>query len=410
MRITYLLTGFGKTGGSIVLYNFMDNLVKRGYEVYAVTPSKRIKWENGMWKDLIVNNENKDIGIKKILKNTLKSVIRKQDSLNQLRKIISLNKLNRGLINHWIPSDVTIATYSLTAYAAYYLSDRTISLYHMQHYEEVFFEEYFDRLIARGTYTLPIYKVANSLWLKNILDKYYKIDSYLLNPGINLNIFKYDDNYQEKYTEKKEWTVLSYVDERREWKGFNDAVKAIKLTRERLEKEGYKIKWKLFGLNPPLRKYDTPFEYVGRLFNEDLNHLYKQMDIVLVPSWYESFPLPPIEAMASGTLVISTEFGVEDYLRDMVNGLVVLPRDTESMAKKIIWAIKNTDKVKELVYRGIETAKEYSWEKRTDVLEEIIKNVVIKHDSSKNDMRNDLVSGRFNEMMYDLFKIGDKNV
>jgi glycosyltransferase involved in cell wall biosynthesis len=47
---------------------------------------------------------------------------------------------------------------------------------------------------------------------------------------------------------------------------------------------------------------------------------------VLCPSWYESFPLLPIEAMACGTSVITTPYGTEDYAIDGHTAIVVRPR------------------------------------------------------------------------------------
>ncbi|MED3664709.1 glycosyltransferase family 4 protein [Geobacillus stearothermophilus] len=407
MRISYLIHNFGKSGGSIVLYNFMDNLVKRGYEVYAITPTKSYKWEIGMWKELISKeNSVSHLNLKNIIKKTVYNRIKNYNQVKKFKTLYNLNKITKGLIENWIPSDITISTYCFTAYAGYYLSNRTVSLYHMQHFEEVFFQDYMDRMIARNTYYLPLLKISNSSWLKNIMKKYFNEETYLLNPGIDLNIFTYNPNFMDKYKEKKEWNIVSFFDETREWKGFSDAVQAVKKAREILEDKGYKINWRVFGSNPPTKVYDTQFEYVGQLFHKDLANFYAQSDIVLLTSWYESFPLPPIEAMATGSLIISTQYGVEDYLVDGFNGLVTLPRKIKDITDKIIWAIENPEGVSRIVRQGIETAKDYSWEKRTDVLEQIF-NDAIKSYSYNNKTRlfDDLVNGKFKEYMYDEFSL-----
>lgn len=407
MRISYLLFEFGKTGGPIVLYNFMDNLVKRGHEVYAVLPDKRIKWEVGIWKELLENEtpnskENSNSRLFNIFY-SLKTAIsqKKADIFN----VDHDKNVLKGILNNWIESDVTISTFCLTAYIAYYLSDKTVPVYHMQHFEEIFYQTKKERLVARNTYFLPIIKLANSSWLKNILQKKFGQSSYLLNPGIDLSLFKVHKDIHEKYKPKKEWTIISYFDETREWKGFKDAVLAMRIAMDYFDKKDIKLKWKVFGIYPPFKEYDVPFEYVGRVFGDDLAKLYSQSDITLLTSWYESFPLPPIEAMACGSLVITTRYGSEDYVFNNKNGLVCMPRKESDIASKIIYAIENPDKCLEMVGNGLDTVQNYNWEKRTDVLEEILEEAVDNYSFEQLRLFDDLVKGDFKEYMHKEFEI-----
>lgn len=403
MKISYLIRSFGKTGGPIVLYNFMDNLVKREYEVYAVTPQDNIRWEVGLWKEILEKNESN--GFKKRVKNNIISKLGGFRELKKLKSHYSNFKHVKGIVNNWTKSDITIATFCTTAYAAYYLSDKTIPMYHMQHYEELFFQDKFYRLLARNTYKLPLIKIANSTWLKNLINKNFMEDSYLLNPGIDLDVFKPKSNYLDKYKNKNKWKIVSFFDEKREWKGFNDAVEAVKRARNILSSKGINLEWKVYGLHPPQREYDTEFQYVGAIFNDNLASLYSESDIVLLTSWYESFPLPPIEAMACGSLIISTQYGVEDYLIDGKNGLVTLPRRIDDIANKIVWSVENPYIVADMVKEGVKTASEYSWERRTDILENIFHQVVSKPRKINHRLFDDLVDGKFEEYMNEEFKM-----
>lgn len=404
MKISYLFGELGSTGGSIVLYNFMDNLVERGYEIYAILPDKRIKWEVGIWKEIIENNESKHTS--KAVNNIINFFTKNNTKLENLNYYYALKKFTDGLIHNWVESDITISTYSLTTYAGYYLSKKTVPLYHMQHFEELFFTDINQRLIARNTYYLPLIKISNSKWLQNILKTQLNINSYLLNPGIDLNLFKPYKEFTTKYYDKKEWLIVSYFSEE-PLKGFNDAAKGVKLARDYLNKKGINLKWKVFGLNPPSRKYETEFEYVGKIFGKDLAKLYSKADIVLMASWYESFPLPPIEAMACGTLIIATRYGTEDYVFDKENGLVCLPRQPEEITNKIIYAIENPEKCLEMVKNGQKTVKNYSWEKRTDILEEILLKSAQNYSFDKFKLFDDLVNANFKKYMYNEFKTFD---
>lgn len=401
MKISYLLDCLGKTGGYIVLYNFMDNLVKRGYKVDAVLPNETIKWKVGLWEKKIESTKNENF-LRSSFRNIVSPVLNHKSMIN-IKLLYNLKNFTEGLVENWKDSDVTISTINTTAYAGYYLSNKTTPLYHMQHFEEIFYQDIRERIIARNTYNLPLIKISNSKWLQNIILKYFNSPSFILNPGIDLNIFKEYINTGEKYHHKKTWTIVSFFDEERKWKGFEDAVQAVKLARKHLKKSNIELKWKVFGLNPPLKNYETEFEYVGRIFGEDLAKLYSEADIVLLTSWYESFPLPPIEAMACGSLVITTKYGTEDYVSNKMNGLVSLPRKIEEIANKIIYAIENPHESHSMVQNGLNTVKEFNWEKRTDILEEILNESINNYQFDQFRLFDDLVKGNFKQYMYDIF-------
>lgn len=372
--------GLGESGGSLVLYNFMDNLVERGHEVYAVLPNRNIKWKKGIWKKHIVKRPK--FSIKGFLHHHLKG-----DVLDQ-----SLEQFTSNLLKNWVESDITIATYCKTAYAAYQLSEKTVPLYHMQHLEELFFEDQKDHFMARNTYFLPLIRISNSQWLKSMLQKQFNQESQLLNPGIDLDTFHPYQDPTLKFVDKKEWTVVSFVDGNREWKGFDDAVKAVEMARETLSKQGIQLKWKTYGFHP--KSSNTEMDYVGLVYGDDLARLYSESDLVLLPSWYESFPLPPLEAMACGSLIITTRYGTEDYVIHGENGLVCPPRKPEQMANEMVFAINNPGRCREMVEKGLETAQEYSWDKRTDCLENILNDSLQNYDFNKFKELENLVKGK----------------
>lgn len=73
--------------------------------------------------------------------------------------------------------------------------------------------------------------------------------------------------------------------------------------------------------------------FLGR--RDDMPELYGAADVFLLPSRYESFGLVCIEAMATGLPVVATRTGgVEDYLTDSRNGLLV-HRDPASIASAL---------------------------------------------------------------------------
>ncbi len=404
MKISYLLNTFGRTGGHVVLYNFMDNLIRRGHDVVAVLPGEAVRWDENTRERILRAESAPRKRRKKRFHGGLIERIRNIESVRQYRIFQKIKNLSRDLIRNWSPSDVTISTYSFTAYAGYCLAEKTVPLYHMQHFEEVFFQEDLLRQVARHTYHLPLIQMANSIWLKTIMKKHFGSDAHLLNPGIDLDVFRPSVRPRDKYREdKKEWVIVSYMDEGRLWKGFRDAATAVSLARKQLAASGIRLVWKVFGLSAPAQQYETEFVHVGQVFGRDLAALYSQADIVLVPSWYESFPLPPLEAMASGSLVITTRYGTEDYVADGQNGLVVLPRKPEDMAERIVSAVERPADCLRMADAGLETVKNYSWGKRTDVLERILDDSRKGYSFTKFQLFDDLVKGDFKKYMHEEF-------
>ncbi len=74
----------------------------------------------------------------------------------------------------------------------------------------------------------------------------------------------------------------------------------------------------------------------GRVPTDELVHLYRRAALVVVPSRYEGFGLPAVEAMACGTPVVTTSAGA---LPEVVSvgggGVTVSPDDPEALAKAI---------------------------------------------------------------------------
>jgi len=115
----------------------------------------------------------------------------------------------------------------------------------------------------------------------------------------------------------------------------------------------------------------APYKFHGALDHEQLSKLYAESDIVLCPSWYESFPLPPIEAMACGTAVITTPYGTEDYAIDGHTAIVARPR-----VFPILWspwmAGPQPDLRDRLARNGRAIAESLSWDAAVEAREELL--------------------------------------
>mgnify|MGYP001321110929 CR=1 FL=1 len=73
--------------------------------------------------------------------------------------------------------------------------------------------------------------------------------------------------------------------------------------------------------------------------------LYNEAEIAIVPSLYEGFSLPAIEAMSCGVPLIATTGGAlpEVVGVDGVTALQVPPGDSDALTQKISWALQQTN-------------------------------------------------------------------
>ena len=70
----------------------------------------------------------------------------------------------------------------------------------------------------------------------------------------------------------------------------------------------------------------------------------KSADIVVFPSWWESFGLVCIEAMSVGGVVIgSTAGGMSEIIDDGVDGLICDPLNPKDVAEKILHLLRYDD-------------------------------------------------------------------
>jgi glycosyltransferase involved in cell wall biosynthesis len=374
MRVCYLLAGLGHTGGSMVLYNFMDKLSERGYTVHAVTPEGALRWGPGFSREVIRRfKSGAPRGITPWVKRGVKNILKRSglrvDAPLRLYRLIQHTQV---LVRNWVESDITIATFWTTAYPTFFLSERTLPLYHLQHWEEVFCHDEFSRQMVRLTYRLPLGLISNSSWLRETVRKRVGRESYLLLPGVDSKTFSPRGDIRSKYSNPKTVRIVTYFSPV-DFKGWPDGVAAMR--KVFAEAGAGRVEWLVYG-GRPRTDPGVPVSFVGRLFGQELADLYSSAHIVFMPSWYESFPLPPIEAMACGAAVVVTGTGTEDYAVDEENALVRPARDPVRLAEAILELIQSPSKAYRLAKAGLETARKMTWEAATDRLEEILQTSV----------------------------------
>ena len=101
--------------------------------------------------------------------------------------------------------------------------------------------------------------------------------------------------------------------------------------------------------------------FVGDASHEQINRLYAESAVAVVPSLYEGFGLPAVEAMAAGIPLVSTDGGA---LKEVVGegGLQVRAGDSAALADAMQHVLSDSELAQALAKRGLARARQqFCW-------------------------------------------------
>lgn len=102
--------------------------------------------------------------------------------------------------------------------------------------------------------------------------------------------------------------------------------------------------------------------WLGHVPYEEMPLLYASADLLVFPSLYEGFGLPPLEAMAVGTPVVASSAScLPEVLGDAA--LLVDPTDKMGFAQAVESALARPELRSQLIEAGKTQAAKYSWER-----------------------------------------------
>ena len=126
------------------------------------------------------------------------------------------------------------------------------------------------------------------------------------------------------------------------------------------------------GLRQSVHKHklDKHVRFLGFQPMETLAAFYRLARVFVFPSLYEGFGLPPLEAMACGAPVVTSNVS---SLPEVAGGaaLLVDPYDEEAIAAGIVRAVTDESLRADLIARGRERARSFSWAQSVRRIHEI---------------------------------------
>jgi glycosyltransferase involved in cell wall biosynthesis len=125
--------------------------------------------------------------------------------------------------------------------------------------------------------------------------------------------------------------------------------------------------WNSNGIQEAIRelKLEQAVRVTGFVEDRVLNILYNRACVLVYPTLYEGFGLPPLEAMAAGCPVaVSDSSSIPEVVGDA--GLYFDPEQPEEIASTVFRILDSPELRRRLVESGLQRAQEFAWQKSAE--------------------------------------------
>ncbi len=244
-----------------------------------------------------------------------------------------------------------------------------------------YFDQYFLKNMKRSDWIITV-----SQFSKNEIVEYLKFPEEkitVIYNGVDQDLYKvYDEDVLSVTKNKLELSddFLLFVGSIEPRKNLLNLLKAYHLLSTDTKKEyplvlvGFKG-WENSEVMQEIEKEKDHVRYLGYLTDEELAHVYNLASLFIYPSLYEGFGIPPLEAMACGTAVISSN---TSSLPEACGNAAqyIDPYSCEDITKNINLLLNSTTKMEDLVKKGLMHVKDFSWEKSAKEHKEVFDKVM----------------------------------
>ena len=211
----------------------------------------------------------------------------------------------------------------------------------------------------------------------------------VIHPGVDINKFdKLDRNICRREIRKRFGidetdTVVLFVSMNFELKGLDNLMVAIALTKA--EHPSEKLKLLVVGKGNE-KKYGRLAQKLGikddvifaGVWKDNIEQIYLASDIFAMPSGFDTFGMVVLEAMsASLPVIISSNVGAKDLIRDGINGFVVDREDIDLISSKIGFMLDKENR-KKMAKEAYKVAEQNTWDRMSEKVLEIYSRITDK--------------------------------
>ena len=252
-------------------------------------------------------------------------------------------------------ADITMSTWWGTAYDVAKLSSSKGKLFNLVQAYETIMTTYAPELVHES-YKLPLHYIVISGYLYDVVSKYNHDKIYYVANGIDLSVYK----VIEPVADRDPYSLIMRYTTQKE-KACYIALEAYAKLKEKYPQ----LKVLLFGSEERTSNIPEWIEYIYG--QSDITPLYNRSSIFVSSSIDEGMPLPPMEAMACGCACVCTDIPPHmSYMVDNENCLLVPTLSPDAIVEKVSFLIENQAERLRLAKGGIDSMKNYDWEKSVD--------------------------------------------
>jgi glycosyltransferase involved in cell wall biosynthesis len=341
MRINFNTLGLSTGGGNRVIIELANRLTDRGHDV-SITA---ISFDRFGW----YGKENIKAKVHLAFPSRATRLIRQRIQHQHYFNV------QTDLLKKITPKcDINIATFCLTVKPTID-SKKGKPFYLVQNYEPWFFTDPKLVKIANDSYNSEAVKMCVSHWLEQ------KTGGEYIGNGVNTGVFK----PQNIFSAKEPMSLLYFY---RGMASKKDDL-ALECLQELYEKK--KIKIHIVAQENFAEKINPNFAFKLHTnpTDNELVKLYSSVRVLLYTSLFEGFGLPPLEALACETNVVSTPFEGNEFLVDSKN--CFLGKNQSELTTRVVELLENDELSLKQLSNGKKTVADHSFDAVIDRMENI---------------------------------------
>ncbi len=266
--------------------------------------------------------------------------------------------------------DVIIATSLQTAYILKDLKLKVPVIYFIQHFENWTLKD----SLVYNSYKMGYNNIVVSKWLKDlVLKSGAPVALHLPNPVDDI----FDIHIQ---LESRPIKSILFMYHPRKWKGSTKALEALNIVKQQYDD----VIVSCFSAYKKPKDFPHWIKYHHLPTRGKIMKLMNEHFIFLHTSYSEGYGLPPAEAMASGSCIVTTDCGgVNDFaIKDETAYIVSAPPKPYEITNTIFDIFNNPEKARFLAKNGYKKIKQINWMDNLNKFSSLIFEII--NDKSKS--------------------------
>ncbi len=355
MRICFILSSLKLSGGVRDIIETANRLVIRGHQLSFVVSGQTVEAD-------VLEEIHPQIVVKEVLVSGIGKL-----------SLIHMIKLAFALAFAVPQSDIVISTQSPTT-ASGFIASRILSrgklVWYYQDYREMFLDRPVVEWLLKNALRWHECALVLSESSREELNQYVPGKKIVVS-GMGLShseLFRpYPEEERQQFSQGKK-TIL-FLGDMRPRKGWDDFLEAARM----VYKQYPNIVLWIVSKETSTVISDIPHQYIYRPSRKELAHMCAICDVFVSASWWESFGIPPLEALACGAPVVMTDSrGGREYARPDENCLMVPPKNPQALSQAILRVFNDAALEKKFRDNGPLTAAMFTWDESVERFEKVL--------------------------------------